>query len=69
MNTRAIRATCDENDIANHLMGSVRQAERSGTSSALMSESAKYVTVAVLVSSVSPKGDSMSLSASVVMTR
>ena len=69
MNTRAVRAACDENDIANQLMGSVRQAARAGTESALMSENAKYVTVAVLVSSVSQAGDAMSLSASVVMTR
>lgn len=69
MNTRAVRAACDENDIANQLMGSVRQAARAGTESALMSENAKYVTAAVLVSSVSQAGDAMSLSASVVMTR
>ena len=69
MNTRAVRTTCDEKDISNQLMGSVRQAARAGTESALMSENAKYVTVAVLVSSVSQEGDVMSLSASVVMTR
>ena len=69
MNTRAIRSTCDEDAIANHLMGSVRQAERSGASSALMAVDAKYVTAVALVSNVSSEGDSMHLSASVVMTR
>lgn len=69
MNTRTVRATCDENDIADQLMGSVRQAERSGTRGALMSENAAYATVVLLVSSVSETGDSMRLSASVVMTR
>lgn len=69
MNARTVRSTCNESDVANQLMGSVRQAERAGSHSALMSESAEYVTVAVLVSNVSETGDSMRLSASVVMTR
>ena len=69
MNTRTVRATCSENDIADQLMGSVRQAEQAGSRGALMSDTAAYATVAVLVSNVSETGDSMRLSASVVMTR
>lgn len=69
MNARTVSSTCEENDIADQLMGSVRQAEQLGSHSALMSENAVYATVVVLVSSVSETGDAMRLSASVVMTR